>query len=134
MRNGRNIIARFSSFPMNLESECTMKKITIENPDYSIEINGSVFDVQIDEYESLAKAEEFAKKYEDISKLRTADEITGAKAELTEFVEKIIGAGAVKKIMGGKEPKLAFLIKLMQELNKYFGEVTADYMAKEYGE
>lgn len=111
-----------------------MKKITVKNPDYEIKINDRVYDVKIDEYESLAKAEEFAEKYGDISKLRTADEITNAKKELREFIEKILGEGAINKIMNGEEPKLALLIKLFRELNKFFGDVSEKYMAEEYGE
>ncbi len=108
-----------------------MKKLTIEVEQKQIEINGIVFDILKSDIDILNDALGMEKAYKD---LNPADigEITKAVLEIKDYIDTILGVGALKNIVNNKPVSLHKAIEIMQIITKAVAEEYKEKVAENY--
>lgn len=109
-----------------------MKKIVIAEPEAKqMEINGHVFDVLRGDAEILERAlaiSQSGEKYKEMETRELVVAITG----IVNYVDEILGPGAMKKIAGGKPVGLMYAIGVLQQVCTAIQEDYAEDLARKY--
>lgn len=78
-----------------------MRKLTLNNKTASIEINGEVYDILLSDSDITELAEVVKEKCKNLTAGNSKGVVSAAKT-LADSIEKMLGAGSVAKIAGGK--------------------------------
>lgn len=108
-----------------------MRKITIDIEQPQIEVNGIVFDLQKSDADILEDALAIARKYESLD---TADveAVVAAIHEVRDYVDAMLGKGALRKIAGGRPVSLVRAIEIMTEIAREAAASYSDHLKDEY--
>lgn len=110
-----------------------MRKVKIEVEQPQIEINGIVFDLQKSDSDILEDALALAEKFKG---LETADAQTVVAAihEVRDYVDAMLGKGALKRIVKGRPVSLLKAIEIMTVIAREASASYAAYLKDEYNE
>lgn len=101
-----------------------MKKLQFTLPEYKqLEINGHVFDILKADADILEKAQGYRNKYSKFAgKQSVTDEdlreVVAAIKDIISYIDEILGAGAVKKIVQERPLSIADAIQLLSMVCK----------------
>lgn len=115
-----------------------MKELNFSFEQKQIKVNGHVFDIQKADIDILQKADELLQKYDEKLDKFTPDTEEGRKAitaaifEVRDYIDEMLGDGALHKIAAGKPVGLAQAIRVMQEIAAGVVATYQEDMEEEY--
>jgi len=118
-----------------------MKKLTFVLPEQkTLEVNGEVYTVLLNDTEVILKASEVEKKLRNLTKSATSGQITEAESDealdilnfLTRSVDNILGEGTLMKITNGRTPSLAASIDMYRQITGAVVEIYEEDIDKKY--
>jgi hypothetical protein len=104
-----------------------MREITIKIGQ-EVKVNGEVYPVLLDEVEILEAAESIQAEASKIEQTPAGIRAFGLK--LTEFLDKVLGQGAVAKIAGGRKVGIVTLLSLVSHITADISKSYADTLAE----
>jgi len=99
-----------------------MQELNFDFEVKQIKINGHVFDILRSDIDILEKADKLLQKYDKELQDVTSDteegrkKITAAILEIRDYIDEILGQGALRKISGGKPVGLTKAINVMKDI------------------
>ena len=114
-----------------------MKKLVFEIPELEqIDINGDIFEIHKSDVDVLNKSAELTEKYKGIDKIKKIEDkirVTseGAK-ELTDFLDEVLGDGALHKISRGRPVSFKMLVDWLYAICGEINRGNDEYIADKY--
>jgi len=110
-----------------------MRKLTLNLPEtHEIEINGEIFGIRRSDIEILNKCAGLQAKYRDLKK----DDLQNIKAavnETADFIDEMLGEGAMLKISGGKPVNAILAIEWVKIICAEINNISDEYIKEKYG-
>ena len=108
-----------------------MKKLTISFEQPKIEINGYVFDLLKSDGDIMQDAILLKEKYVSLD-TKDAKAVVALARESANYIDEILGAGALKKISGGCPVSIMKTIEVMTQIAAAAADSYAEYVSHEY--
>ena len=110
-----------------------MKKVKLNVPEIEqIEINGEVFDIQKSDIEIMNRGIEFNARAAEVKESGDRAAISAAVIEMVNFLDEILGKGAVCKIAKGRPVGIKHVLEWLTAVCGAIGDSTAEYIAEKY--
>lgn len=115
-----------------------MKELNFDFEVKQIKVNGHVFDAHKSDIDIISVCNEILKDYEANAKLYTPntaegrEKITSMIFKIRDFIDEMLGEGALRTIADGKPVSLIMALKVMQEVaatisEEYQEDIQADH-------